>query len=1218
MDLLTNKVIKTMQGCHRKAVIYKDQFMFCEAQSTISLIDTVSGTVEEWLYRPWDYEKRISVMLVRNETLIIGTSNGKVEYYDIPTKNLTRVFEPVGYWIDIFENEIFTQTDSTKCYESYDLYSHEFLKRYCSTAPLYFPRGSYVIDSFFLIFRQQVAVFDRNSTDLLYTLDGHFSGVEGRIEDFISSVTHHGQYLYTGGQDGLIKKWNLKSGVLEMTFYKHYHYVLVIVVESGRVYSISQSISEGLKIWNDTTGEIIYAFPSYEYPVVSLAVYDNVIYSSLGTGTVTAYGRKDFVFLRRYEAFNFFISCNIIVDSDGLFSAAGQAKVAQISLDTGLISRIIFVNSNAITCLSKSENNLIIGAERLNRTQKAITVWDLTANVESDIDLSRFSGVDKVAVATFFEDKIFVAGAVEQKVVVGISTNDDTFAFVSIYSSYIYALSVNSYSVFAGGAKNPVNQWSFDGFLLNTFDAHSSDEFFTNIRATETHLYTGSSNGLVSVFSLVTNSRILSLRGHAYFITGIEVIENLIYTSSEDTTVKVWNLDTGRISYTIADDSQSVTCLGAANSMVAVGTLSGSVKIFNSNTSSIVKSIENDSGVTSLSLINGSHTVFTTSSGYIYRQQLSSDLLESINTVPDIRRFFHYSSVHTVFTTSSGYIYRQQLSSDLLESINTVPDIRRFFHYSSVSLAISGNSTILHWQNEALFSQPRIIISEYHTKPIQTACVSGDYLFTAGKDNFIGQWNFVSEVLERTFIGHTDEISCLCADRNFLFSGSADTTIRKWLISTGQVSFVYRNSGRAVGHLGPVSYIIMYNGFLASASEDKTVKLWDIYNDRLVGSYADHQRSVTSLATDGIFLFSGSADAVVYQYYKLPFDDPVLSSSRTTSFSTSRPTVAPVVPLQPVSQSSNLNITLIVILLVVVLVLVAIAAGIKTRAACLDPILQKNGTSESLTKTIDASTSFDLMTFSKFAATEMTLVTKNQKVALPLYNLFSSVDFEIMQKIGQGGSGIVYVGNALTPTAAKYGKKIVIKTFGGNITDLHQGLATAFKQEVSLMTALEHERNIAKIVGYCEKPCCILMKFYPHGSLDNWLKRNRPSSVFKTMFLKDIATGLQAIHRAFAHCDLKTANVLVDESDRLFCVITDFGITRILSWDSVASKAFTPANLTGFSLLHAAPEVFLRFKGRANLIDSAVVIKSGDIYALALIIYEFLVSKKPWIDTANF
>lgn len=656
------------------------------------------------------------------------------------------------------------------------------------------------------------------------------------------------------------------------------------------------------------------------------------------------------------------------------------------------------------------------------------------------------------------------------------------------------------------------------------------------------------------------------------------MIENLIYTSSEDTTVKVWNLDTGRITYTIADNSQSFTCLAAANSMIAVGTLSGSVKIFNSNTSSIVKTFENESGLTSLSFINGSHIILT---------------------------------------TSSGYIYRQPLSSDLLESINTVPDIRRFFHYSSVSLAISGNSTILLWQNEALFSQPRIIISEYHTKPIQTACVSGDYLFTAGKDNFIGQWNFVSEVLERTLIGHTDEISCLCTHRNFLFSGSADATIRKWLISTGQVSFVYRNSGRAVGHLGPVSYIIMYNGFLASASEDKTVKLWDIYNDRLVGSYAYHQRYVTSLATDGIFLYSGSADAVVYQYYKLPFDEPVLSSSRTTSFSTSRSTVVPVVTLQPVSQSSNLNFTLIFTLLGVVLVLVAIAAGIKTRAACLDPIFQKNGTSESLSKTIEASTSFDLMTFSKVAATEMTLVTKNQKVALPLYNLFSSFDFEIMQKIGQGGSGIVYVGDALTPTAAKYGKKIVIKTFGGNITDLHQGLATAFKQEVSLMTALEHERNIAKIVGYCEKPCCILMKFYPHGSLDNWLKRNRPSSVFKTMFLKDIATGLQAIHRAFAHCDLKTANVLVDESDRLFCVITDFGITRILSWDSVASKAFTPANLTGFSLLHAAPEVFLRFKGRANLIDSAAVIKSGDIYALALIIYEFLVSKKPWIDTAN-
>lgn len=44
---------------------------------------------------------------------------------------------------------------------------------------------------------------------------------------------------------------------------------------------------------------------AYEYPVVSLAVYNDVIYSSLGTGNVSAYGRKDFVFVRRYEGINF-------------------------------------------------------------------------------------------------------------------------------------------------------------------------------------------------------------------------------------------------------------------------------------------------------------------------------------------------------------------------------------------------------------------------------------------------------------------------------------------------------------------------------------------------------------------------------------------------------------------------------------------------------------------------------------------------------------------------------------------------------------------------------------------------------------------------------------------------------------------------------------------------------------------------------------------------
>lgn len=121
-------------------------------------------------------------------------------------------------------------------------------------------------------------------------------------------------------------------------------------------------------------------------------------------------------------------------------------------------------------------------------------------------------------------------------------------------------------------------------------------------------------------------------------------------------------------------------------------------------------------------------------------------------------------------------------------------------------------------------------------------------------------------------------------------------------------------------------------------------------------------------------------------------------------------------------------------------------------------------------------------------------------------------------------------------------------------------------------------------------------------SLAQWMRDNpRPDLTTFRKFIKQIARGLQAIHRQeIIHQDLKPDNIIIDHNGTL--KIIDFGAARVAGLDE-GRYCVDQINLLG-AAQYAAPEYFLGDSGSNR----------SDIFSLGVIAYQLLGGNLPYGD----
>ena len=211
--------------------------------------------------------------------------------------------------------------------------------------------------------------------------------------------------------------------------------------------------------------------------------------------------------------------------------------------------------------------------------------------------------------------------------------------------------------------------------------------------------------------------------------------------------------------------------------------------------------------------------------------------------------------------------------------------------------------------------------------------------------------------------------------------------------------------------------------------------------------------------------------------------------------------------------------------------------------------------------------------------------------------------FRIVEKIGEGGMGQVYLADDTT-----LDRKVALKFLPEAFTSDPERMAR-FEREAKLLASLNHP-NIAAIYGLerADGVRFLVLEYVEGETLQARLSKGALPLEDALALCRQIAEGLDSAHeKGVIHRDLKPANVMITAEEKI--KILDFGLAKAFSDDTQSidssqsptlTEAMTRPGVILGTAAYMSPE---QAKGKS--ID-----KRADIWAFGCILYECLTGKK--------
>jgi serine/threonine protein kinase/tetratricopeptide (TPR) repeat protein len=210
--------------------------------------------------------------------------------------------------------------------------------------------------------------------------------------------------------------------------------------------------------------------------------------------------------------------------------------------------------------------------------------------------------------------------------------------------------------------------------------------------------------------------------------------------------------------------------------------------------------------------------------------------------------------------------------------------------------------------------------------------------------------------------------------------------------------------------------------------------------------------------------------------------------------------------------------------------------------------------------------------------------------------------YEILEKLGEGGMGVVY--KARDPRLKRF---VALKVLPPEVA-ADEGRKARLLREARAASALSHPHIVVvhDIVHEGERDF-IVMEYVEGKALSELIPKGGLPATEAVAYAEQIADALHAAHAAdMVHRDLKPGNVMVDQRGRV--KVLDFGLAKHVEEDAADVEALTrsrPLTQDGLvmgTLSYMAPE-----QATGESID-----QRADIFSFGILLYEMLTGVRPF------